>query len=82
MTFFLRYNAIDDDATYRSLNHLVNETAVFVEVLNHYLDECVQVALALVVGNDGLFRTIERKAFALCSGTNLCDIVETEHHVL
>ena len=36
----------------------------------------------LVVCDDGLFGTIELQASALCSGTKLGDVVQTEHHVL
>ena len=42
----------------------------------------MQVTLALVVGNDGLLGAVERKALALGSGTYLCDVIKSEHHVL
>ena len=32
--------------------------------------------------NNGFFWSIEGKSFALCTGTNLCNIVKTKYHVL
>ena len=79
---FLRNYAIDDDTTYRGFHHLVNETALLIEIFDYHLDQSMEVALTFVVCNNGFFRTIEHESFTLCTGTNLCNIVETEHHVL
>ena len=52
------------------------------DIVDEHLNRSVEVALAVVVGDDGLFGTVEAQALALGSGTELGDIVETEHHVL
>jgi hypothetical protein len=38
--------------------------------------------LLLIVSNDGLFRSVEDETFTLGTGTQLRDIVESEHHIL
>ena len=51
-------------------------------VVDHDLHLSMQIALALVVGNDSLLRTVEGQALNLGTWTNLRDIVQTEHHSL
>ena len=80
-SYFVGHDAVDDDATYRGLNHVADMLAVN-DVIDHYLNRCVKVALALVVGNDGFLRTVEGETSALGTGTQFGNIVETEHHVL
>ena len=45
--------------------------AVLVAVVDNHLHLSVQVALSLVVGDDGLLRTVERETLALSTGTDL-----------
>ena len=42
----------------------------------------MQVASAFVVGDDGLFGSVESESRTLCTWTYLGDIIESEHHVL
>ena len=80
-TNLLGDDAVDDDTSNGSLDHVAHFLA-FHQVINHDLHLSVQVALALVVSDDGLLGTIERESLALCTRANLGDIVQTEHHVL
>ena len=52
------------------------------DVVDNNLHLCMEIALAFIVGNDSLFRTVERQALALCTRTDLSDIIETKHHIL
>ena len=52
------------------------------EIVDKHLHLSVKVATLLVVSDDCLLRTVERKTLALGSGTNLGDIVKTKHHIL
>ena len=79
--YFLWDDLVDDDTSYRCLHHALLELAVHY-VLHDYLNRSVEVALALVVSNDSFLVAVERKARALCTRTELCDVVETEHHIL
>ena len=49
------------------------------DIVDEHPDRSVEIALAVVVGDDGLFGTVEAQTLALGSGTELGDIVETEH---
>ena len=61
---------------------MLDEIAVLVKVLDDYLYLGVEVATLLIVSDDGFLRSVEYESFALCSRTNLGDIIETEHHIL
>ncbi len=74
-------NLIDDDTTHGSLDHAVLQFAVH-QVLHNHLDRSVEVAAALVVGNQSLLSTIESESLALGTRTELGNIVETQHHIL
>ena len=74
-------DAIDDDTTHRGLDRMADFLAID-DVVDNHLHLGVQVALALVVGDDGLLGTIERQALALGTRADLRDIIESEHHVL
>ena len=52
------------------------------DIVNHHLHLSVQVALALVMGNDSLLRTVEGQTLTLGTWTNLRDVVQTKHHIL
>ena len=78
----LRDNLVGDDATYRGLNHSLAESSVFELVVNHHKHGSMHIDALLVVCDDCLFGTIELQASALCSWTKLCDVVQTEHHIL
>ena len=79
--YLIGYNLVHDDTTYRGLHHAGLELAVY-EVGDNDLYRSVEVALALVVGDDGLFSTVECQTCALSTGTELGDIIESEHHIL
>ena len=76
-----RNDAVHNDTTYRRFHHALLNLSVYQVVYDH-LDQSVEVTLALVVGNQGLLGTIECQTLALGTGTNLGDIIETEHHIL
>ena len=75
-------NIVDDDTTNGGLDDVLDGVAICINILDQTLNLGVYVHLALVVGDDGLFWAIEGETFALCTWTNLGNIVETEHHVL
>ena len=54
----------------------------FNDVVNKDFHLGVKVALALVMGDDSLFGTVEGKPFTLGTRANLCDIIKTKHHIL
>ena len=74
-------DVVNDDTSYRSFYNALLQFAVY-KVVNHHLHLGMEVATALVMGNDSLLRTIERESFALGSGTQLGDVIKTEHHIL
>ena len=74
-------DAVDDDTTDRGLDGVADLLAVD-NIVDHDLDQGVQVALTLVVGDDSFLGTVEREALALSTRTDLGDIVETKHHIL
>ena len=82
ITNFFRYDAVDNHTADRSLNHLVDKFSVCIKVFHNNLYLSMEVTLAFIVRNDSLFRTIERKSLTLCTRTNLCNIVKSEHHIL
>jgi hypothetical protein len=51
-------------------------------IVDDDLHQGVQVALTLIMGDDSLFGTIERKTFTLGTRTDLSDLVKTKHHIL
>ena len=79
--YFLWDDLVDDDTSDRCLHHTLLELTVY-EVLHNYLNRSVEVALALVVSYDSFLVAVERKTCALSTWAELCDIVETEHHIL
>ena len=81
IAYLLRNDAIHDNATHRGLDHVLAGLAVD-DVVNNHLHLSVQVALALVVGNDSLLRTVEGQTLTLGARTNLRDVVQTQHHIL
>ena len=81
ITYLIRDNAINDNTTYRSFYHMALWLTID-DIVNDYLHLGMEIALTLIVGNDGLFRTVEGQAFTLCTWTDLGDIVETKHHIL
>ena len=42
----------------------------------------MKVELLVIVGNDGLFWSIECKSFSLCTRTQLGDVVKSKNHIL
>ena len=79
--YLLRNDAIHNDTTYRSFNHVAYGLAIN-DVVDHHLHLGVEIALTLIMGNDSLLGTIESKALTLGLGTDLGDIIETKHHIL
>ena len=51
-------------------------------IVDNHLHLSMEVTLALIVGNDSLFRTVEGQSFTLGSRTDLGNIIQTEHHIL
>ena len=82
VTHLVGDDAIDDDTTDRGLHDMFELVTFSIAVINEHLHLGMQVAATLVVGDDGLFGTVECQSLALGSRTNLGDIVQTEHHVL
>ena len=80
-TNLLRNDAIDDDTTNRSLNHTALGLAVN-DIVDNHLHLSVEVALALVMGDDCLLGTVEGKTLTLGTRTDLGDVVKTKHHIL
>ena len=58
-------DAVHDDTAHRGFDGVLVGVAVLVAVVDHHLHLGVQVALTLVVGDDGLFGTVERQTLAL-----------------
>ena len=81
ITYLLWNDLIDNDTSYRSVDHTFLHHTVD-KVVDNNLNRCVKVALAFVVCDECFFRTIEHESLALCTRTYLCDIVESENHVL
>ena len=75
-------NLVGNDAAYRSLDHALANGAVLELVVYDNEDRSVYVDTLLIVGNDGFLGTVELQAAALCAGTQLGDVVQTEHHIL
>ena len=82
ITYLIGDDAIDNDTSHRSLHHTLHIVALLIHILHYHLYLGMKVTFALIVGNDGLFGTVEGESLTLCSGANLGDIVETEHHIL
>ena len=80
--YFGRDDFVDDDATDGGLDEVTNGESVFVEVVDEHLDGGVHGDTLLIVGDDGFFGSVEGEAGSLGAGTELGDVVETEHHVL
>ena len=80
-TYLVGDNLVDDDTADRSIDKVLYGLAVY-DVVDQYLNWCMQVALAIIVGNNGLLGTIETETLALSTGTELGNIVQTEHHIL
>ena len=53
-----------------------------IDVLHQHIHLGMEIAFPLVVGNDGLFRSVECQAFALGSRTDLGNVVKAKYHVL
>ncbi len=70
----VRDDAVDDDAAHGGL-HLVAHLVPVNDVVDDDLHLSVQVALALVVCDDGLLGAVERESLALGSRAYLSDIV-------
>ena len=77
----IRHDLVDDDTTHGGLYHSVGEHTID-KVLHADVDLGMEIALALVTGNEGLLRTIESESFAECTRTQFRDIIETKHHIL
>ena len=75
-------DAVDDDTSHGCLHEVLPGIAVLVDVINHHLHLCVEVAAMLVMCDDGFLGTVECESLALCTRADLCDIVESKHHVL
>ena len=73
---------VDDDTTDGGFDEVTNGESVFVEVVDEHLDGGVHGDTLLIVGDDGFFGSVEGEAGSLGAGTELGDVVETEHHVL
>ena len=80
-TNLVGHDAVDNHATYRRFDSAANGLA-FNDVVDNHLHRSMKVALAFIVGYDGLFRTVEYLSLALGSRAQLGDIVETKHHIL
>ncbi|OPZ45976.1 MAG: hypothetical protein BWY95_01839 [Bacteroidetes bacterium ADurb.BinA104] len=55
---------------------------LFVNVIDLYLDNCMDFNFSLVIGNKSLFRSVKDKAFALSAFTQLGNVIETKDHIL
>ena len=79
---FARDDFIHNYTAHRCFHHVFNHHSGFVNIINDNLNRSMNVYATLVVGNDGLFRTIENQSLALGSRTQLGDVVQTQHHIL
>ena len=79
---FLWYNSVNDDTSYCCLNDMSDWVSIFVNVVYETLDRSMYFHTAFVVGDDCLLGTVEYQTLTLCTGTGLCDIVQTEDHIL
>ncbi len=81
-TAFHRNYLIDYHAADGGFDQLAERNAVFINVVDKHLDRGVNIDAFLVESYDSFLRTIECEAGAESSGTELGDIIKTEHHVL
>ena len=82
----IRNDLVEDDATHGSFDEFRNKF-VLITHLDANLNDSVHIGATFIMGNNHLFRRIERHAFALHrvlrrALTRLCDIVQTQNHVL
>ena len=61
---------------------MTDRVVILIEIINEHFHLRMEVAAAVVIGDNCLFRTIEGQTFTLGSHTYLGDIIETEHHIL
>ena len=78
----VRNNLVDNDTSDGGLNDVADRKPVKVEVIYQHTNGSMHINAPFIVGDDGFFRSVESQTRTLCSGTKLCDIVETEHHIL
>ena len=55
---------------------------IFIDILHHDFHLSMEITLALVVGNDGLFWSVEGKSFSLGTRTDLRNVIQTQYHIL
>ena len=79
----LGYVLVHQYTAYRCiLDHVLDDVAIFVDVFHYHRYGSVQRHLTFVVGNLGLFGTVEFQALAQRTGTQFGDVVQTQYHVL
>ena len=76
------HDLIDDDTADGGFDNALHLGSALVDVIDHHLDGGVNLHPALVERDDGFLGAIEREALALRAGTELGDVIKTEHHVL
>ena len=64
------------------LVHFAYGVPVFVDIINQNVYQCVNIHFPFVIRDYGFFFTVESHAFALCSRTYLCDVIQSQYHVL
>ena len=77
----IRDDIVHNDTSYRCLNHMTYALSVY-NIIYHHLNRCMEVTTLFIVCYDSLFRTIECETLALGTWTHLCDVIESEHHIL
>ena len=82
ITYFDGDNLVDDNAAHRGLDEVLIDVAFLIYIIYHHLNGGMHVDAALVEGDDGFFGTVEGEAGAFRAGTELGDVVKTEHHIL
>ena len=78
---FLRYVLVDEQTTHRGVDHMMDGFAIL-DIVDVDLDRSVEVDLTFVISDGSFLDTVEGVAVTLSTGTELGDVVQTEHHVL
>ena len=73
---------IDENTTHRGIAQHFDIIAVLIEVLYTHLHGSMQCHLTFVVGNLSLLRSVENETFALGTGAQFGNVVQTQDHIL
>ncbi|MPM82857.1 hypothetical protein SDC9_129919 [bioreactor metagenome] len=64
------------------LVHFAYGISVFINIIDQNVYQCVNIHFAFVVCDNGFFFAVESHAFAPCSRTYFCNVIQSQHHVL